>query len=1103
MGTELTQLEQKVYDCVKRNDDGRGLPAAYYCMLFKTQGVPDISPGTTDGEFVDSLRKIEKYQAELNMTEEKCEQTLNSLVEKGYLKTYESLAGEALYTLNKSMAKQDAPEAASDSNEEARNRAASTVNAATNKLTLSADKFTFDQHLQGKGPDYTINIPDGLVFKEDPAGRDFIAYLPDGEEEEIGSSFVIYAGNKIENENLKNIRTVPGYISFTNALRTVFGNMPNMKVTPIEREDLPGALVYWTEHGCMHANAFVGVGDHMQGMRFQILGVDDRNQAKFETIVKELMDGMTTDTPVSLLKQLDADEFRQMTPGDPVSDEWKDLIGEYIEQFSVARNMDQDSIANRYKKAANNSARNFLAAILNGDEGNFNTGIDKKALYAELKEMLSRYSKYAETELLKTEKIYTELANNYPGDKNLNGLKDAINNLAAFANQEVNVDQDHLEVKSKTAAKVLKRLPLSPAEIEKKKKEEEERIRKAKAEEEKRKQEEIKRKDNIYNEAVALGAKKDSKSISKAIDKLKSIPGWKDSDALIDDYNKNLEKALEEEAEKERERLRIEELKKKYKDKYDPLKARKTENEKILDESLQKKEEREKKGGGGILLGWGAFQTILGAFVAIVTDSTLVGIVNVIFGVFIFWLGLGIRKNKRTELESLTKKIDDANAVLKEIEEIPTFDEFCYSLTDEGIEEARRKEEERITEIYKDAVDKAKSTDKDVLCEARDLLKSIADKRDVTKELAECENNILLADKQIAKKKRNKKIIIIVVVALVIMAALGLVINSNIQKKNKAAFEAELSAVNWYQFDDKGVPELMFDFDSDGTAELRSDLDVLENKWDDKDYFEWTVITANKDRAAFTVKMKDSDDPAISMIAEKGDEGNFDKISADDGSEEFVAMNKKDFDKIVEELANEENYKTACSLLDEGKLSEAYDLFSSMKDYKDSGEKATAIFEQIKENNTRFFELAQKAAETDLGSAGEYLDQISGYFAPAGELQKLYNRFSPYSGSFTLNNYLKDEIVSTFSLAPDGTIKWKATTKDGKAITIYSKEANCNTETAVKENYNGTNKYYAEFTYADKPAYAIFSNNKIEFYVVNTLRQNQQYYSYFAEKNNN
>ena len=873
-----------------------------------------------------------------------------------------------------------------------------------------------------------------------------------------------------------------------------------MKVTPIEREDLPGALVYWTEHGCMHANAFVGVGDHMQGMRFQILGVDDRNQAKFEIIVKELMDSMTTDTPVSLLKQLDADEFRQMTPGDPVSDEWKDLIGEYIEQFSVARGMDQNSIADRYKKAANNSAMNFLAAILNGNEGDFNTGIDKKAMYAELKEMLSRYSKYAETELLKTEKIYTELANNYPGDKNLNGLKDAINNLAAFANQEVNVDEDHLEVKSKTAAKVLKRLPLSPAEIEKKKKEEEERIRKAKKEEEKRKQEEIKRKDNIYIEAVALGAKKDSKSISKAIDKLKSIPGWKDSDALIDDYNKNLEKALEEEAEKERERLRIEELKKKYKEKYDPLKARKTENEKILDESLQKKEEREKKGGGGILLGWGAFQTILGAIVAIVTDSTLVGIVNVIFGVFIFWLGLGNAKNKKTELESLTKKIDDANAVLKEIEEIPTFDEFCYSLTDEGIEEARRKEEERITEIYQDAVDKAKSTDKDVLCEARDLFESIADKRDVTKELAECEDNILLADKQIAKKKRNKKVIIILALALVVLAAVGLAINSNIQEKNKEEFATVLSDTDWYGFDSEGVPELKLDFNKDGNAEMSSDFDIIKRAWGNKANFNWSVIKANKNKATINIKEAYGDNPSRTMIAETDEDGNFVKLVLQDGSGEFIAMESKEFSRITTELANEENYKTACSLMDEGKLSEAYDLFSSMKDYKDSGEKATAIFEQIKENNTRFFEQAQKAAETDLGSAGEYLDQISGYFAPASELQKLFNKFGPYSGIFTLYTYPTSEIVSTFSLAPDGTVKWKATTKDGKVITILSKEVNCNTETAVKENYNGTNNYYAEFTYEDKPAYAIFANSEIEFYIVNTLRNKLSYHSYTAEK---
>lgn len=93
------------------------------------------------------------------------------------------------------------------------------------------ENFTYNDKLQAEGEGYVIDIPDGFIIKEGDEDRDFIAYLPneDDTDDEDESRFIIYAGQKIENEIIGKLRTYVEYVEhFNNARDTWLSGLINV-----------------------------------------------------------------------------------------------------------------------------------------------------------------------------------------------------------------------------------------------------------------------------------------------------------------------------------------------------------------------------------------------------------------------------------------------------------------------------------------------------------------------------------------------------------------------------------------------------------------------------------------------------------------------------------------------------------------------------------------------------------------------------------------------------------------------------------------------------------------------------------------------------------
>lgn len=79
------------------------------------------------------------------------------------------------------------------------------------------------------------------------------------------------------------------------------------------------------------------------------------------------------------------------------------------------------------------------------------------------------------------------------------------------------------------------------------------------------------RKNRIYNDALELFEKGDAQSINAAVEKMKSISGWKDSDEKIKEFSERYEVVVEKERVEKEEKERIEKLKSEYDKKYSAL----------------------------------------------------------------------------------------------------------------------------------------------------------------------------------------------------------------------------------------------------------------------------------------------------------------------------------------------------------------------------------------------------------------------------------------------------------------------------------------------------------------------------------------------------
>lgn len=94
----MTEEEKKVYECVKKNDDGYGLTADAYYNLYGSWNMPEFPTDMSKFDFDAALKAIESNQKELNMSEKQFERTLESLVEQGYVIRIDRTGGGYLYS---------------------------------------------------------------------------------------------------------------------------------------------------------------------------------------------------------------------------------------------------------------------------------------------------------------------------------------------------------------------------------------------------------------------------------------------------------------------------------------------------------------------------------------------------------------------------------------------------------------------------------------------------------------------------------------------------------------------------------------------------------------------------------------------------------------------------------------------------------------------------------------------------------------------------------------------------------------------------------------------------------------------------------------------
>lgn len=324
-----------------------------------------------------------------------------------------------------------------------------TAAAVTSPKAKTTEDLTYNEHLQAKGEGYVIDIPDGFTIKEGEEDRDFIAYLPNDDDPDsyLESKFIIFAGKKQENDIYKQLRTVVEYTSIIQGLGNAIGAaFSDTKVVPYEREDLPGAIVYGFDTGALHANAFLGIDDHVRMMRVQINDVNRKNKAEYEVKIKELFDRMSTPTPVTMLKHLDADEFIGMPADGKKAEEWIGCIGEYVNHFRVARNIWQNALTSSFQQKQSS--------------GN----ADVQQLKKDIKNMLKGISQYVEAELKRADVVYTLKRAQYPSSGNLGKMKKAVESLIDLATQYVNLDEQQIKVESEYAKTVQARMTLSAAE---------------------------------------------------------------------------------------------------------------------------------------------------------------------------------------------------------------------------------------------------------------------------------------------------------------------------------------------------------------------------------------------------------------------------------------------------------------------------------------------------------------------------------------------------------------------------------------------------------------------------------------------------------------
>ncbi|MBS1334194.1 MAG: TIR domain-containing protein [Blautia sp.] len=188
------------------------------------------------------------------------------------------------------------------------------------------------------------------------------------------------------------------------------------------------------------------------------------------------------------------------------------------------------------------------------------------------------------------------------------------------------------------------------------------------------------RKNKIYNDALQLFEKGNAQSVNAAVEKMKSISGWKDSDEKIKEFSERYEVVVEKERVEKEEKKRIERLKSEYDRKYSALIEGKYENQKKLKEIQKKLATKLNKRTTGVISSWTAnvfgIIAVCSGLALLFLDSVGNGIIEIILGGSLLWLGISSNKSKKQKISDLEQEKSEVEKVLKDIEAIPSLEKF-------------------------------------------------------------------------------------------------------------------------------------------------------------------------------------------------------------------------------------------------------------------------------------------------------------------------------------------------------------------------------------------------------------------------------------------
>ncbi len=312
---------------------------------------------------------------------------------------------------------------------------------------LSSLSFSQGKRALGKG--WSMEVPDGFVIKPGLEGRDFIAYLPNDNApgDHQMSSFIIYAVQKDEDDAFDQLKTVCEYSSFAEVIHAEFNiTEEDSRSVVYDRRDLPGALVYSYDEGCLHAFAYVGIEDYLQIMRFQI-EITHRNRDIVENLIKEIMDHMHADKPAEMLEELDADEFVKMDLQSNTSDRWIQCVNEYVRHIVVGGKIRQTVMDNDIEM------KRSLGIL------------DITQMKSNITSLMTIISKFAEKELRKAVYIYTLKCVRYPGNSKLNQMKEAVLSLIDLTRMASRINGEEFSVRSDYAEWISEKLSYPITEV--------------------------------------------------------------------------------------------------------------------------------------------------------------------------------------------------------------------------------------------------------------------------------------------------------------------------------------------------------------------------------------------------------------------------------------------------------------------------------------------------------------------------------------------------------------------------------------------------------------------------------------------------------------